>query len=75
MANVGGITLAVLIRVLDEKINSLDKKIREADPEDESLADWEEMLLVYSKAEMELKAAYEQERVGTNLRPYEDLIR
>jgi hypothetical protein len=72
MAEVSGRTLMMAVQAVNEAIS----RIKASGDPDELEPDLEELLLSYSRAEMELKAAYLEARRSTpGLPPYEELVK
>jgi hypothetical protein len=66
-------TLMKAIQAVSAKTQALAKQIENAD--DPDLSDYEEEMLGFSKAQMELKKLYmERQQLADNLPPYEELI-
>jgi hypothetical protein len=72
MAEVSGRTLMMAVQAVDATISS----IKESGDAGELEPDLEELLVSYSRAEMELKAAYlEARKSSPGLPPYEQLVK
>ena len=75
MANVDGKTLMMAVQAVRDKVDALDRERNAADPDDDDLADVEELLLSYTLAQDKLKRAYKEEQAKTtNLPPYAKLV-
>lgn len=72
MSEVSGITLAIAIQAVDDRINLLQRQI---DQKVEGYGHLEDELQSIGQAADELKTAYESARQrASNLPPYEDLV-
>ncbi len=72
MADVSGNTLLMAVQAVNDAIAQLDASIR--DGSGDPLADTD-MLMSYTRAAEELRAAYEVARLtSTNLPPYDELV-
>lgn len=72
MADVSGNTLLMAVQAVNDAIVQLDASIR--DGSGDPLADTD-MLMSYTRAAEELRAAYEVARLtSTNLPPYDELV-
>ncbi len=72
MADVSGNTLLMAVQAVNDAIAALDSRIRDGsgDPMDDT-----DMLMSYTRAAEELRAAYEVARLtSTNLPPYDELV-
>lgn len=72
MADVSGNTLLMAVQAVNDAIAALDERIRDGsgDPLDDT-----QMLMSFTRAAEELRAAYEVARLtSSNLPPYEALI-
>jgi hypothetical protein len=76
MSSLNGISLRILIEVLNEKIWSMKTEMDKLDDDDDNLSDLEDELMGLSNVATELKACYEEELKGTgNLPPYAELVK
>ena len=72
MAEVSGRTLMMAVQAVDAAIS----RIKESGDPSDLEPDLEELLFSYSRAEMELKAAYlEARKSSPGLPPYEQLVK
>ncbi|MBP1475628.1 hypothetical protein J7I44_15060 [Frateuria sp. MAH-13] len=75
MANVEGRVLLMAVQAVQAQIRVLGKQI-DAAGDDDDVTDAEDLLMGYMKAAEALRQAYEaEERVSSNLPPYDMLVR
>lgn len=72
MADVSGTTLMMAVQAVHQAVRELEQELERADADPTEAT---EMLLAYSAAADELRAAYQVARLTTsNLPPYEQLL-
>lgn len=76
MPTISGNDLVMVIQAVDHMIAKLEEELAEASPNDEDVADLQELHFSYEKTSWALEEAYiEALKVQSNLPPYEKLVR